>query len=72
MTSQQLLEKVKTRKIGKEPVVILPLDLYEALKEEIEMLTSKSFARKIEKARTEIKKGKLISLEEAKKKLGLM
>lgn len=43
----------KIEKIGKLPVVILPLADYERLKEDLEMLQSKELAKDIEKARKE-------------------
>jgi len=58
-------------KIGKLPVVILPLEDYERMAEDLEMLSSKTLPRKIEKARQEVRKGKIMSLAEVKKKLKL-
>lgn len=72
MTVQQLLKKKSSfYKIGETPVVILPLEDYEKIKEELEMLSSKKLAKQITKAREEIRQGKTYSLEEAKKKLKL-
>jgi len=70
MTAQQLLEKGKTQKIGKEPVVVVPLKDWrniEARLEEFEMTTSPSFKKKISKARSETK---LYSSKDVKKLLG--
>jgi len=55
----------------KQGVVILPLEEYERLKEELEMLQSKKLAKEIEKARKEAKRGEIISLEEAERRLKL-
>ncbi len=65
------LPRAKVRALGRLPVVILPLDEYERMKEDLEMLRSKRLERKIEKARQEVRKGRVVSLEEAMKKLGL-
>ena len=56
MTTQQLLEKAKIQKIGKMPVVILPLRTWrdiENILEDSEMRSSKTFPKKITKARAE-------------------
>jgi len=61
-------------KISKEPFVILPLKKWkemEELLEDLEIFRSKNLAKEIEKARKEIKKGKIISLEEVEKELNL-
>jgi len=63
------LPKTLIRK--KEGVAILPLEEYERIKEDLEMLQSKRLAREIEKTRKEIKKGKIFSLEEVEKRLNL-
>ena len=55
----------------KEGVAILPLDEYERMKEDLEMLQSKRLAKDIKKARKEAKEGKVITLEELEEKLGL-
>ena len=71
---KQLLEKlskVKPQKIGKLPVVILPLEDYERMKEDLEMLSSKTLARDIAKARRELRDGKGLTLAEVKKRLKL-
>lgn len=60
MTTSTLLEKIKTQKIGKTSVVVLPLDVYETIREELEMLQSKRLAKEIAKAR---KEKKIIPLE---------
>ena len=58
----------KIEKIGKLPVVILPLADYERMKEDLEILQSKKLAKDIEKAR---KERKLYSAPQVKKILGL-
>ena len=55
----------------KQGVAILPLEEYERIKEDLEMLRSRKLAKEIEKARKEAKKGKVISLEELERKLNL-
>ncbi|MBU2263211.1 hypothetical protein KJ750_00930, partial [Patescibacteria group bacterium] len=44
--------------IKKEGLVILPLEKYEKIKEDLEMIQSKKLLKDIAKARQEIKKGK--------------
>ncbi len=58
-------------KIGKLPVVILPLELFERLQEDLEMLKSKKLAKDIAKARADFARGRGISLEEVRRSLGL-
>ena len=53
------LNKVRSQKIGKMPVVILPLEYFELLKEDLEMYHSKKLPKEIAKARQE---KKIISL----------
>ncbi len=62
------LSKIKTQKIGGMPVVILPLDYFERMKEDMEMYRSKKLPQEIAKARKEIK---TLSFDEVKKKLKL-
>ncbi len=62
-------KKARKTTIGKLPVVILPLEDYERMAEDLEMLSSKSLPRKIEKARQEAAKGQVITLAEVKRKL---
>ena len=61
----------KARRIGKLPVVILPLQDYERMAEDLEMYTSKTLPRRIEKARQEVRQGQVMTLAEVKKKLKL-
>lgn len=66
-----ILTQIQHQKIGKEPVVIIPLKQWEDLEdrlEDFEMQSSSSFQKKIVKARTE---KKLYTSEEAKKMLGI-
>ena len=58
-------------KMGKLPVVILPLEDYERMTEELEMLQSRTLPRKIRQAREEVRKGRVLTLAEVKKKLKL-
>ena len=55
----------------KEGIAILPLEEYERIKEDLEMLQSKRLAKEIEKARKEAKSGNVIILEELERKLNL-
>jgi PHD/YefM family antitoxin component YafN of YafNO toxin-antitoxin module len=69
MISQKIKNKTVVDKIGITPVVVLPLEDYESMREEIEILSSKKLANEITKARREIKKGEVYSTEEIKRKL---
>ena len=63
------ISEIKTQKIGKRPVVVLPLDVWENIAEhieELEMSNSESFRKKIKTAR---KEKKLYSSSEAKRLL---
>lgn len=73
MTKQLLekLQKTRTKMVGKLPVVILPLENFERMKEDLEMFSSKTLARDIEKARKEVRHGKGITLAEVKRLLKL-
>ncbi len=59
MTSNQLLEQIKNprfQKLGKSPVVVLPLKTWQALEdyfEDLEIEQSRRFAKKISRARSE-------------------
>ncbi|MBI4993184.1 MAG: hypothetical protein HZC26_03565 [Candidatus Magasanikbacteria bacterium] len=75
MTTAQIntiLNKViKTQKIGKMPVVVLPLPVWEEIQnrlEDMEMTQSDSFRKKIAKARSE---KKFYSLAQVKKMLAI-
>jgi len=50
-------------------MVILPLEEYERMKEDLEMIRSKKLPKEIEKARREAKERKTMRLEEVEKKL---
>lgn len=60
------LNKFKTQKIGETPVVILPLDFFERIKEDMEMYRSKKLSKEIAKARNG---KKIYTFDEVKKKL---
>ncbi|MEK9183551.1 MAG: hypothetical protein AAB890_00570 [Patescibacteria group bacterium] len=66
VTKNITLPKALVKK--KEGVVILPLEEYERIKEDLEMLQSKKLAKEIEKAR---KEKKTISLEKILKENNL-
>jgi PHD/YefM family antitoxin component YafN of YafNO toxin-antitoxin module len=71
MATSTLLKDLKTYRLGKLPVVVLPLADYERMKEDLEMLRSRSFLRRIRKAREAARKERTVTLSEAKKRLGL-
>ena len=60
-----------SNKIGKVPVVVLPLEEYEKMKEDLEMLLSKTLPRSIKKARKDFKENKVYDLSEVKRLLNL-
>ena len=64
-------KNAKRANIGKLPVVILPLEDYERMAEDLEMLSSKTLPGKIEKARQEARKGQVMTLADVKRKLRL-
>lgn len=63
--------KTAVDQIGKSPVVILPLEEYERMKEDLEILKPRTLAAKIKKARLDVARGKIYSLDEVKKALNL-
>jgi PHD/YefM family antitoxin component YafN of YafNO toxin-antitoxin module len=65
------LEKIKLRNIKKLPIVILPLENYEKMREDLDVLRSLKLSKDIKKARAEVKRGRMISFSEAKKRLKL-
>lgn len=60
-----------TFQIGDKPVVLLPLEEYERLQEDLEMLRSKGLPEKVAEARQQIKKGQVLTSEQLKETLGL-
>ncbi len=69
MTIFTLLTKTKIQKIGKVPVVVLPIKIWQYFEEqleELEMVRSQSLRKKIAKARLE---KKLYSTSEVRKAL---
>jgi PHD/YefM family antitoxin component YafN of YafNO toxin-antitoxin module len=68
-----LTDRKKTRhaSVGELPVVILPLEDYERMREDLEMLSSQRLPREIETARQEARKGQVMTLAEVKRKLRL-
>ncbi len=69
MNTSTVLRKIKSQQIGKLPVVILPLEHYEKMKEDLEMFYSKKLSEEIRKARGEVRRKKTLNLNEVKKKL---
>lgn len=74
MSPTQLIEKLKAvqpEKIGKNPVVVLPLKIWREIEdrlEDFEMMNSDVFRKRIMKAR---KEKKFYPFAEVKKRLGL-
>lgn len=70
MTTAVLVKKVKSYTatgFGKEPMIVLPLLVWEEIQEhleDLEILASKNLAKDVEKSRQEIKKGKTVSLRD--------
>lgn len=69
--STKIKNKKIIDKIGKTPVVILPLKEYESMKEELELLNSKMLVSVIANARQEVEKGEVYSINEVRRKLML-
>lgn len=65
------LKDIKSQKIGKLPVVILPLEDFEMMKEKLEMYQSKKLPKEIAKARKEVRRGDVLDFKEVKRKLKL-
>ncbi len=72
MNSLTLVKNIKHQKIGKLPLVVLPLGDYEKMKEDLEMFYSKKLPKEIKKAREEIKKGNTFTFNELKKRLKIV
>ena len=62
-------EKISIPKkyITENGVVVLPLEVYEKLQEDVEMLYGEKLADEIEKSRNEIKEGKTLTITELRK-----
>ncbi|MFA4890410.1 MAG: hypothetical protein WC587_02125 [Candidatus Paceibacterota bacterium] len=69
MNKSAFFNDIKHSKIGKMPMVILPLGDYEKMKEDLEMLYSKKLPKEIKKSREEIKRGMILTLSQVKRKL---
>lgn len=71
MTAAAILEKIKPQKIGRMPVVVLPIKIWQSIEdrlEELAMIDSVSLRKKIAKARSE---KKFYSSFQVKKILGI-
>ena len=58
-----VIDKSKTVRVGKQPMVLVPLKLWRKMEdylEDQEALASKSFLRRIRKARSEVVRGKVV------------
>ncbi len=67
MTISALLSKTKIQKIGKTPMVVIPLSVWGKIEnyiEDLEMINSPSLRKNIKKARAEVKKGLVVPFEE--------
>lgn len=68
MTTAVLLKRINTytaHKVGKAPMVVLPLNMWEEIQEhleDLEMLASKKLAKDVKQSRLQIKKGQTVSL----------
>lgn len=71
MNTTTILKRVKAQKIGRLPIVVLPLVDYERMKEDLEMFYSRTLTKEIKKAREEVKKEKILTFAEAKRRLKL-
>lgn len=63
MTGSRVARSVQTVKIGRQPVVLVPLKLWREIEECLEnqeALASKRFLRRIERARRDVAVGKAI------------
>lgn len=69
--SSQTITLPKTLIRRKQGVAILPLEEYERIKEDLEIFQSRRLAEEIEIARKEVREGKIVTLEEAERKLNL-
>ncbi|MBT9168666.1 MAG: hypothetical protein DDT19_02014 [Syntrophomonadaceae bacterium] len=66
MTISAILEKTKIQKIGKTPVVVLPLNVWQELEvmlEEYQAGHSLNYVRSIKEARSQVKSGELYELD---------
>lgn len=66
MTTQTLLKKIHVQKIGKTPVVVLPLNVWQELEvmlEEYQASHSLNYIRSIKEARRQIRMGKLYEFD---------
>ncbi len=64
-------EAVEGTNRGVPVLAILPWDLYEGLEETIEILEDEKLTARLREAMKDVRQGKLISLENARKALGL-
>jgi len=67
-------QTVTKTKIGRVPVVVLPMKEWKMIEEsleDLEMYKSKALRKSIAKARSEVKNGKVFDIEEVEKKLGV-
>ena len=63
------LDRYIITKRGKPVAVMMSPDDYEGLLETIDILSDKEIAKRIKKAKKEVKEGKTVSLEELRKKI---
>lgn len=56
---------------GQPVLALLPWDLYEAMEETIEVLSDEGLMKRLRKSIQEMKRGKLLTLDQVKRKLQL-
>ena len=69
---EMLVEKnamVEVTRRGKSVLAILPWDAYDAIRETLEVVSDEEFMKKLRQSIREMREGKLIPWEEAKKEL---
>lgn len=59
-------------KRGKPEVVMLSIDDYEGLLETLEIESNPQLVKRLKKAQEDVKKGRTVSLEEARRMLGIV
>lgn len=57
--------------VGDRPVVVLPLEEYERMQEDLEMLRSEGLRAKVTEARKQFEQGQVLTPAELQKTLGL-
>lgn len=63
------MKTTATIQIGDKPMVLLPLDQYEQMQEDLEMLRATELPQKVSEAREQFRHGQVLSPEELKETL---